>query len=604
MECPDISSTLPALPGFELLEKIGEGGMGDVYRATQLSLQRTVAVKFLRSNEHDPAPPAWQQEAHLMASLVHPNVVTIYDCGEADHRKYLVMEHVRGVSLRARMQPDQPWSVAEALPVLDGIARALSYIHAQGILHLDLKPENVLCTEDGTVKITDFGLSLPSRDAQTLAEGRLYEGTIDYCAPEQRFGLTLDVRCDVFSLATLAYELLTGRQPGRVYVPASERNPRLPRAVDSVLQRGLAREACDRYASVEAFRQGLNGALQRRRRARTIAWLLAAIAITGVVGGWLALSGRLGTTVSSSNPAPEPPTVPVTGWLLYQNDEDLASLAPGGIESLQTVPGITLNALPASGTRPDQQLGLPLPAWPMPQPVLVLASPGDLGFFHPLTDGALGQLVLANWPRLLELSLRPEDNLIRAGTFDGDCLSLQNRGEFWRSYSVRPGELHRQMALAIPPDRPGNPALELQNDEPGARRLTCYQQIGSLPATANVYVVRYRARAEAGNGRLAVVPRLPLVIVPGDESAAAVRVRARSRAMTPGFRDTYPDRWQYQLQDWVTPSRQWQRYTVIWEQPPFPLREAYRNLDIWYSGTGKVWVDDVELFPWDPRNRP
>src|SRR5262249_31342867 len=159
-----------------------------------------------------------------------------------DDRKYLVMEFVAGQSLRDRMPPGQPWKLGDALPVLDAIAQALAYIHGQGILHLDLKPENVLCTEQGQVKITDFGLSAPAQDAQTLAEGRQYQGTIDYCAPEQRFGLALDARCDVFSLATVAYEMLTGRLPGRVYFPASRRNPLLPPAIDEVLRRGLARD--------------------------------------------------------------------------------------------------------------------------------------------------------------------------------------------------------------------------------------------------------------------------------------------------------------------------------------------------------------------------
>ena len=118
----------------------------------------------------------------------------------------------------------------------------------------NLKPENVLCPMNGPVKLTDFGLALRWVDARTLSDLGLAQGTIDYSAPEQRYGLPIDARSDVFSLATMAYELLTGFLPGRVFVPASTRNPRLPAAVDEVLRQGLARDPDDRSATVESFR--------------------------------------------------------------------------------------------------------------------------------------------------------------------------------------------------------------------------------------------------------------------------------------------------------------------------------------------------------------
>ena len=246
------------IPGYTIHEKIGEGGMGQVYRATQLSSQRVVAVKWLNPSLADQTPP-FHRESQLMASLIHPHVVAIHDSGEVNGRHYLVMEYLPGASLRGAMAPGQPWPIRQAAAVADAIAQALIFIHDQGILHLDLKPENVLCGDHGAIKITDFGLALPRVDARTLSALGLAQGTIDYCSPEQCHGLPLDQRSDVFSLAVVAYELLTGRLPGRVYTPATKRNPVLPGGLNKVLSRGLARDPDERYASVAQFHQDLQG---------------------------------------------------------------------------------------------------------------------------------------------------------------------------------------------------------------------------------------------------------------------------------------------------------------------------------------------------------
>jgi len=126
---------------------------------------------------------------------------------------------------------------------------------------LDLKPENVLCPPADGIKITDFGIALRRVDALTLSDLGLVQGTIDYCSPEQRYGLPIDQRSDLFSLAVLAYELLTGTIPGRVYFPASQRNTTLPAALDVVLRNGLARDPDERYTVVEEFRRELANAL-------------------------------------------------------------------------------------------------------------------------------------------------------------------------------------------------------------------------------------------------------------------------------------------------------------------------------------------------------
>jgi serine/threonine-protein kinase len=253
------SANFPSVPGYRLVEKLGEGGMGTVYRALQLDPRRTVAVKVLNPLPGGQPPVcAFLREVNSLAALAHPGVVAIYDCGQVDGCLYVVVEYVAGPNLRALLQPGRPWPADRAAVLLDRIARALAFIHSAGILHLDLKPENVLLAGDAlSPKITDFGLALPHADADTLSELALVQGTVDYCSPEQRHGLPVDTRSDLFALATLAYEMLTGRLPGRVYVPATQRNPLLPPALDEVLRRGLARDPEERYRTVEECRAAL-----------------------------------------------------------------------------------------------------------------------------------------------------------------------------------------------------------------------------------------------------------------------------------------------------------------------------------------------------------
>ncbi len=257
LETPTVD--LPSIPGYRLLEKLGEGGMGDVYRAQDMH-GRPAAIKVLVPGTSSPWA-AMQRESRLMRALHHPHVVSIFASGEIDDRCYLVMEYVSGSNLRATLAPGSPLPAERSWPVLNAVAQGLMHIHAQGVLHLDLKPENVLCGGRGEIKITDFGLALWTQDGNARRDLERVRGSIDYCPPEQRHGLPLDERADLFALATLAYELLTGCLPGRVYVPATARNPDLPAAVDAVLQRGLARDRDERYPWVADYHARLGSAL-------------------------------------------------------------------------------------------------------------------------------------------------------------------------------------------------------------------------------------------------------------------------------------------------------------------------------------------------------
>lgn len=283
----------PQIPGYRVQRVLHQGSTATVYLATQEALDRLVAIKVLHTpkGEVEQAHVPWQQEASVRAKLAHPHIVNVYDAGRVGDDFYFVMEYVNGPSLRERMQRGRPWRIRPALAVLQAVAEALEYIHARGLLHLDLKPENVLLSESGQAKVTDFSISLQMPEEKTAP---VFWGTCDYCAPEQRFGLGVDRRADVFSLAVLAYEMLTGYLPGRVYVSARRYNKLLPSGVDKVLARGLARDKEERYDSAMAFYHDLVEALLNYRQ-HPIWGSLAALGIALLVAvpfllqrsGWL-----------------------------------------------------------------------------------------------------------------------------------------------------------------------------------------------------------------------------------------------------------------------------------------------------------------------------
>jgi serine/threonine-protein kinase len=241
---------------YLLLEKLGEGGTGMVYRAARLERpDRSVAVKVLTGAAC--RAPSWRADPALLTSLRHPHLVGVLACGEVAGRPFLEMEHVPGPTLRQALTPGAPWPAARALPLLLGLADALGYLHSRGLLHLDLKPENVLCHPAGGPRLADLDGLVP-RGAGRLTWQR---GSPDYCPPEQRFGLPVDERADLFALAAVGNETLAGRLPGRVFFPLTRCNPALPADADEAFRRGLARDPDERPASLPAFARLLREAL-------------------------------------------------------------------------------------------------------------------------------------------------------------------------------------------------------------------------------------------------------------------------------------------------------------------------------------------------------
>src|ERR687884_493020 len=199
---------------YRLEARIGQGGMSTVYRALDETLQRQVAVKLLnREVLSDSAQlPPFRREARAVAQLNHPHVVGVIDAGEDEGRPYIVFEHVEGETLKDRIRRVGRLPVEEAIAYAIEIARALGCAHAHGIVHRDVKPQNVLIDVEGSAKVTDFGIARTMTEEGLTADGRVL-GTTDYVSPEQALGHDVNGQSDIYSLGVVLYEMLTGDVP-------------------------------------------------------------------------------------------------------------------------------------------------------------------------------------------------------------------------------------------------------------------------------------------------------------------------------------------------------------------------------------------------------
>lgn len=249
---PSVEAIRSLFPQLEVLELIGTGGMGAVYKARQPSLDRVVALKILPTEIG--ADPAFTQrftrEAQALARLSHPHIVTVYEFGQADGTYYIVMEYVDGASLRHTIETGT-LEPEHALVLVPQICDALQYAHDEGIVHRDIKPENILLDRKGRAKIADFGLSKLTRDENhteaSLTGTHQVMGTLRYMAPEQMEGTRdVDHRADIYSLGVIFYEMLTGELPiGRFQTPSQK--VAVDVRLDDVVLRALAKEPERRY---------------------------------------------------------------------------------------------------------------------------------------------------------------------------------------------------------------------------------------------------------------------------------------------------------------------------------------------------------------------
>ncbi|MGE0553842.1 MAG: protein kinase [Gemmatimonadales bacterium] len=330
------SLTNASVGPYRLVDFLGAGGMGEVYRGIHESLGRVVAVKVLSTTGSAARlEQRFRNEAQLQSGLTHPNIVALYDFLEIGGRPCIVMEYVDGVTIDQRIRQQGAIPPAEALELIRAATDGLDYLHARGIIHRDLKCSNIKLTSDGRIKLLDFGLA-KSHHTPRFTQTGLVVGTLEYMAPEQLSMQPLDGRTDLWALGVILYEMVTGRLPfaardpveliGQVtrgrYFAASTLNPAVPTAVDKIIASCLEAEPKNRVASAAALRRMIESvqsggrparkdgsaesfvarvgaALRRPRTGLAVAGLLSAAAVVVLLATWVRPS-----------PPPDPPPAP------------------------------------------------------------------------------------------------------------------------------------------------------------------------------------------------------------------------------------------------------------------------------------------------------
>ncbi len=251
---------------YQILEKLGQGGMATVYKAYHADLDRYVALKILHSDLYnDPSFAArFQREARLVAKLEHPNIVPVHDYARHDNYPYLVMKYIEGETLKARLVR-APLSPEEIKNIVTAVGSAIAYAHQEGILHRDIKPSNVLLADNGRIYLADFGLARIAQDSTSTLSGDTIIGTPQYISPEQAVGKReLDEGTDIYSFGVMLYEMVVGQVPfdadtpfsiihDHIYSPLPPPrsvNPNVPEKMEQVLVKALAKERADRYGSI------------------------------------------------------------------------------------------------------------------------------------------------------------------------------------------------------------------------------------------------------------------------------------------------------------------------------------------------------------------
>lgn len=310
---------------YKILERLGAGGMGIVYKAEDTRLGRLVALKFLPpyalDSEEDRA--RFLIEAQSAAALDHPNICTIHEIGDSGDHPFIVMAYVDGPSLKERLK-DGPMDPAEAVSIAGQVASGLAKAHEKGIIHRDIKPANVLLSKDGLTKVCDFGLAKSSISKKVTRTGSTI-GTAAYMSPEQARSEVVDKRTDIWSLGVILYEMLAGKPPfvadhEAVVIysilndecpPLEEKRPGLPPELYRIVKKALAHKAADRYASMEEMRRDLKAIATQLKGPGTISGTFAAVQPSTPRGRAATESGdRVAAPVTPPKAAPATPEPP------------------------------------------------------------------------------------------------------------------------------------------------------------------------------------------------------------------------------------------------------------------------------------------------------
>jgi hypothetical protein len=348
---------------YELEELVGTGGMSSVFRAHDRQLERRVAIKIL--HEHYADDPEYlerfRREARAVARLSHPNIVTVIDRGDDYGRQYIVFEHVDGENLKELVVRSGRLPVRRALQFALAVADGLAFAHAQGLVHRDVKPQNVLLSREGEVKVTDFGIARSLHVDHGVTQTGTVLGTGEYLAPEQASGKPVSPATDVYSLGVVLWELLAGDVPfvGENFVAVAlrhvneppphvrERRPDVSRRLDAAVDRALAKDPTRRFPSMAAFAKELRACLaeaesgaapqaddlamtlvtapppapaqhrppppRRSHRRRPLVWVLLALAVAGAAFAAVVLLGGAGRHRGGTGGGSPGTVVPLTG---------------------------------------------------------------------------------------------------------------------------------------------------------------------------------------------------------------------------------------------------------------------------------------------------
>ena len=352
---------------YEILEMLGLGGMGAVYRAQDRELDRVIALKVILPDiaRHPEALTRFRQELLTARQVTHKNVVRIFDIGEADGIKFITMEYVPGRDLRSLLLDKGKLPVSEALPIVRQICSALAAAHAEGVIHRDLKPGNIMQDGQGRIVVMDFGLARSLEDTAKMTQTGAMLGTVQYMSPEQAMAGKLDARSDLFTIGLISYELLTGNTPYAAdsalaslvkrtqerAIPAVEVDPSIPKPVSDLVSKCLERDPANRFQTADEIIQCIDEIEGKRPPSSiiyvpvpptkvkqwTILAISAAVFITLAVGITLFFKQRGGSAVNH-----KPVTVLMADFSNVTSDEVFeGTLEPAFALSLEGAPFIT-----------------------------------------------------------------------------------------------------------------------------------------------------------------------------------------------------------------------------------------------------------------------